>query len=228
MVSSILPQLNTQHKTATTFAYDSLRRAILEGHLAPGTMLREQDLVEWLEVSRTPIREALRRLHTEGLVDATPYRSVTVREFDVEDIREEYVLRAALEGLAAEMAVKNLTDDDIVQLEEAASSLAECLDAQELDRYLEANHTFHFMLYRLSGSKRLVSTIDMSWKKLNLYRQFAFSQPQGWDEEQNFHQELLDACRRRDAGRARQIVQGSCFDTAKFIIQSLNRATDSA
>lgn len=211
----------TQHKTATIFAYEHLKRAILSGELPPGARLREQELVEWLDISRTPIREALRNLHTEGFVELLSYKGAIVRQLDVEEIREEYTLRAALEGMAAELAVYGLSEGDIETLEALSERLEQTLDEQEEDRYLEANQAFHFGLYQLSGSKKLVKGIDDSWKKINLYRRLAYSLPGGWEEERLFHRALLDACRARDGEAARRLIQGSCLAMSEVLVTAI-------
>lgn len=217
---------STQHRTATAFAYEQLKRAILSGELPPGARLREQELVKWLDISRTPIREALRNLHTEGFVEVLSYKGAIVREFDVEEIREEYTLRAALEGLAAELAVNRLSEGDIETLEALSEQLERTLDAQDEDSYLEANQAFHFTLYQLSGSKKLVRGIDDSWKKVNLYRRLAYSLPGGWDEERDFHRTLLDACRARDGELARKLVQRSCLAMSELLVSTVQRTTE--
>lgn len=215
-----------QHKTATTFAYEQLKRAILSGELMPGARLREQELVDWLAISRTPIREALRNLHTEGFVEVLSYKGAIVREFDSEEVREEYTLRAALEGMAAELAVNRLTEGDIEALETLSDALEQALDKQDEDRYLEANRAFHFALYRLSGSRKLVKGIDDSWNKVNLYRRLAYSLPGGWEEEREFHRTLLDACRARDGESARKLVQRSCLAMSNLLVSTIQRSTD--
>lgn len=221
---SELPPLQVQHQTATSFAYQQLKDAILRGQLVPGTRLREQELVSWLDVSRTPIREALGKLHTEGFIEVLSYKGAMVRQLDVDEIHEEYTLRAALEGLAAELAVQHLSAQGLEQLEQLALRLEQSLDSKDSDEYLEANYAFHFFLYSLSGSTRLVSEIDASWKKVNFYRRFAYALPGGWEDERKFHCELLEACRKRDAEEARRIVQRSCLEMSKSLVETVRAA----
>jgi DNA-binding GntR family transcriptional regulator len=220
-----LPALDKQRQTTTSFAYEQLLRAILEGHLPPGSRLREQELVDWLGISRTPVREALRRLHAEGLVEILSYKGAVVRPLDPDEVREEYVLRAALEGMATELAVQRMSDTDLERLEQLAADLERALDAQDAEEYLETNFTFHFTLYALSGSTRLMAGIDASWKKDNLYRRVAYTLPGGWDEERKFHRDLMAACRARDAEQARRLVQRSCLEFSQMLVKTIRSAS---
>ena len=110
-------------KTANSVVYESLRQQIFEGNIYPGSWLREQDLVEAFNVSRTPIREALRRLESEGLVESVPFRGVKVVSLKPEDIWEEYMVRIALESLAFELAVSNMSDETIHLIEQMVQEM---------------------------------------------------------------------------------------------------------
>jgi DNA-binding GntR family transcriptional regulator len=221
----MLPPLETKHKTANSYAYDSLRRAIWDGQMPPGTHLNEQELVAWLDISRTPIREALRRLEAEGLVQVAPYRGAVVVIPSAEDIREEYTVRAALEGLAAELAVRRMTDLDIGELQVLTQQIESLLGQGSIDAFLDINYRFHIRLYTLSGSRRLVSMIDSSWQMMNFYRRFYFAQSEAIQVEETFHEMLLAACRQREAEKARQIVQNSCLEAAEFMVKAIERHT---
>lgn len=227
MAVTDLPVLEAHRQTSTAFAYGQLKRAILDGHLAPGARLREQELVDWLSVSRTPVREALRKLHAEGLVEILSYKGAMVRPLDADEVREEYILRAALEGMAAELAVQNLLPDDLQRLEELALHLEQALGAQNAEQYLKANFAFHSALYALSGSSSLMAGIDAAWEKDNMYRRVAYALPGGWDEELRFHRALIAACRSRDANEARRLVQRSCLDFSDMLILAIQAADSS-
>src|SRR3989440_12330811 len=97
----------------------ALEEAIVAGEIAPGTVLRQEQLSEQFQVSRTPIREALRRLAALGLVDFVPNRGVRVRTLSREELHEAFLVRAELEGLATELAATRMTEQDLEELEEA-------------------------------------------------------------------------------------------------------------
>jgi len=206
----------TVRSTSNNYAFDALRSEILSGQLLPGNWLREQDLVERLGISRTPIREALRQLGTEGLVEIVPYRGAKIFVPDIEDVREEYTLRAALEGFAAELAIAHITDEDIAELQILADEAERLLDQGSFVSYLKVNRSFHMKLYGLSGSRRILTMIEASWEKDNLYRRFFYAQPTGLEDEKACHRALLQACRLRDREQIRRVMQEACLESVRL------------
>ena len=205
-------------KTANSIVYETLRQQIFQGDIFPGSWLREQDLVEEFNVSRTPIREALRRLESEGLVESVPFRGVKVVSLNPEDIWEEYTIRIALESLAFEIAVSNISSEDIQTIEKMVIEMEMLLDKIKLDSFLEINRVFHLTLYNLSGSRRLVSMIESSWNRENLYRlKFLMTFPTALDMEKEIHREMLGACRRRDGQAARNLIRKSLIEGATLL-----------
>ncbi len=139
-----------------------IEEAIVSGELEPGTVLRQEQLSEQFNVSRTPIREALRRLAALGLVSFVPNRGVRVRTISREDLHEAFMVRAELEGLASEVAASKMTPEDLVELEEAErrfSHISQELRAREpgearrsiMGDWVRANHAFHDVIYRVAG-----------------------------------------------------------------------------
>jgi DNA-binding GntR family transcriptional regulator len=150
--------------TDTTKADDLalvIEEAIVSGELAPGMVLRQEQLSERFQVSRTPVREALRRLAALGLVSFEPNRGVRVRTLSREELYEAFLVRAELESLATEVAAEKITEAGLVQLEAAElrfSRLSEELRAREPGEerrtitadWVEANHAFHDVIYRVA------------------------------------------------------------------------------
>ena len=138
----------------------ALEEAIVSGEIPPGSVLRQEHLSEQFGVSRTPVREALRRLTALGLVTFEPNRGVRVRELSLEEIREAFMVRAELESLATEIAARNMTDDDLTELERAERRFSRATRAlvemshdgrQDLAiarDWLQLNHSFHDVIYR--------------------------------------------------------------------------------
>jgi DNA-binding GntR family transcriptional regulator len=141
-----------------------LEDEIVGGAIEPGTVLRQEQLSERFEVSRTPVREALRRLAALGLVSFEPNRGVRVRAVEVEDIREAFLVRAELEALATDVATPRMTAADLAALdaaEQAFSQLTvavreqiragEVRDAELFADWMRANHSFHDVIYRVAA-----------------------------------------------------------------------------
>jgi DNA-binding GntR family transcriptional regulator len=139
-----------------------IEEAIVSGELAPGTVLRQEQLSEQFNVSRTPVREALRRLAALGLVSFVPNRGVRVRTISRDDLHEAFLVRAELEGLATEIAATKMTPDDLVELDTAERRFAEIskeLRAKEpgeerraiMGEWVRRNHAFHDVIYRVAA-----------------------------------------------------------------------------
>jgi len=205
------------NKTANSVVYETLRGQILEGLIFPGAWLREQDMVEQFNVSRTPIREALRRLESEELIEIVPYRGARVPTLSPDDFREDYTVRAALEGFAIELAVSQISDEMLEVLVKMSEHMDELLDEGNLKAFLEVNRQFHMTMYKESGSPRLVSLIASSWDKENLYRIVFLSQPAALEIEKAIHRDMLEACRQQDGERARKITQDGLMQAATLM-----------
>ena len=150
--------------TLTTKADDIalvIEEAIVSGELAPGTVLRQEQLSEQFEVSRTPIREALRKLAALGLVSFEPNRGVRVRTITREELREAFLIQAELEGLATEVAAARITEEALEELDEAQMRfhrLTNDMRAREPGRdrrsltadWVRANHAFHDVIYAVA------------------------------------------------------------------------------
>jgi DNA-binding GntR family transcriptional regulator len=140
-----------------------IEEAIVSGELAPGAVLRQEQLSERFRVSRTPVREALRRLAALGLVSFEPNRGVRVRTISRDELREAFLVRAELEGLATELAVPRFTEDGLAALvvaENRFHRLTQALRGREPGRdrrrltaeWVRANHRFHDVIYRVAAA----------------------------------------------------------------------------
>jgi DNA-binding GntR family transcriptional regulator len=139
-----------------------IEEAIVSGELAPGTVLRQEQLSEQFKVSRTPVREALRRLAALGLVSFVPNRGVRVRTISREELHEAFMVRAELEGLATEVAATRFTPEDLAELDAAErrfSGISQQLRGLEpgddrrsiMGDWVRANHAFHDVIYRVAA-----------------------------------------------------------------------------
>ena len=149
----------TDHGTKADDLALALEEAIVSGEIPPGSVLRQEHLSEQFQVSRTPVREALRRLAALGLVTFEPNRGVRVRMLSLDELREAFLVRAELEGLATEIATPKMTADDLAALRHAEGRFSEATRAlvemshagqQDLElarEWLHANHAFHDVIY---------------------------------------------------------------------------------
>jgi DNA-binding GntR family transcriptional regulator len=201
--------------------YDSLTKAIGTGEIHPGERLSEQGLAEWLQVSRTPIREALAALASDGLIEVIPHKGAVVKTMHPDDIKEEYIVRAALESLAVELGVAQVPADVLDELDRLTDEMHELLRQDDVHGFLDRNRELHLRLYSFCGSARLLSLIESAWDKENFMRRFYYTLDHGPEEEEDMHHELLARYRRRDAAGARDLVKDSLLRTGAALAEQL-------
>lgn len=181
-----------------------LRQQIREGTLAAGTRLRQSEVAKRLGVSTTPVREAFALLQADGLVQVDRHRGAVVYEPSVEDLREFYEIREALEALAISLALPHLTDQHLDQLEALIAEMRTCKDDQ---RWLELNDLFHISLYEASGRKRLCSIISGLRDSSRVYIHMFVAHGAKGERADDEHAAILNACRSRDRIAAMEAVK---------------------
>ncbi len=194
-------------RTAHEFVKDSLRRAILRGDLSGGSRLIQADLATMLNVSTTPVREALRDLATEGLITLDRHRGGVVRELNWQEMEEIRLIRHQLEPLAVRLVVENITDEELA--EARASARARMAKERDLGNWVELNTQFHLVFHDSTGVTRLASILKGFEEASTVY----VAQAQRWHPEirrraDDEHQALIEAFRARDAERAAAVMQG--------------------
>lgn len=152
----IVDAARREYSTAQEFILEAMREAILVNIFEPGTRLRQEELAEIFGTSRIPVREALRALEYEGLVQSEPHRGFAVTAVDPDDVDEVYELRVLLEGEAVRLAIPLLTVEDMHELEALFSELSNATDP---DEQLAARERFYLRLFSFAGRPRLLSLI---------------------------------------------------------------------
>lgn len=184
-----------------------LRAAILSGELPPGSTLGEVALGSRLGISRTPIREALVVLQTEGLVDMAPNRTAMVRSFNAHDLHEMHSLRAVLEGHAASLAAVRLTDVELSELKASCRRFRELRrETEHLPRLVDENFVFHDIIIRAAGSTRLDAMIRNVSAVPLIYRSYMTYSEANRTTAWNHHVEIFDALLARDSDAAAQAM----------------------
>ena len=179
----------------------SLRKMINNGSLPDGSRLVERDLASQFAVSRVPMREAIRLLEQEGMVDIFRNRGAVVRTLSVEDIAEIYELRALLEGEAIFNSVQNMDAETLARAELTHTLLG---NAEDVDRQGELNREFHGLLYRGCQNKRLLAMIDELRNQIERYEHFQHRLLSATQAFQHEHELILNACREGNAEAAWQ------------------------
>jgi DNA-binding GntR family transcriptional regulator len=181
-------------------AYRYLRTAIQSGQLKPGDRLREVELASVIGLSRTPIREALAKLESEGLVLHDATRGIVVAQLDYSMVTELYFMREVLEGTAARLTAQHASEVEISILEDLCQQYATSLDDQaKLD---VSNRQFHDTLYRCSHNRYLVNMLTVLHDALSLLGSTTLGSPERAAETLKEHESIVAAIRNRDADGA--------------------------
>lgn len=201
------------HKQIRDKVADRLRVMISQGELRGGEWLRQGRLSETLGISYTPIREALKQLEAEGLVEHVPYRGVRVVTFSVNDVLDIYSMRSVLEGLAAGSAATRLTDDQLVELRSLHEQMAALSGPQHLEQVRELNRRFHLLIIEASERRYLVRTLNTIWTWFPTMLWSQFVPPESTAEshrERNDNEEhaaLVEALEARDPVASERLMR---------------------
>lgn len=198
---------------------DTLRRAILRGELAPGQKLDQNTIARRLNVSRSPVREALKTLAAEGLVEMQPHRTATVTQLSLEELQEVYEIRLVLEALACRLAAPKMDEARVVQLE----ALLEAMDeAHSRSEWLDYNNEFHAKIYEAADRPRLLAMIAGLRNAVAPYlRQYIISEEHRRQSRQE-HGALVEACRNRDGAWAEEVVKKHISTSGEFMLHFLS------
>ncbi|MFI7125002.1 GntR family transcriptional regulator [Nonomuraea sp. NPDC050153] len=195
-------QARRRPPTAQQFVLGEIRSAITTGRLRPGAPIRQDALAEELEVSRVPLREALKTLQGEGLVRYEAHRGYFVETLSLDDLREVYRIRELLEEEAVRRAVERLTDADLARLESAQDEVERAAAAGDVLAMATANRLFHMALFDCAGMPRLVRLIRTLWDTTDAYRSMYYGDAGNRERVVKEHRATLDALRRRAADEA--------------------------
>lgn len=187
--------------------YNYLRSAIVNEKLKPGDRIVERKIAEKLKVSRTPIREAIRKLEQDGLVSHLPQRGVVVKSLTAKDVWELYTIRSVLEGLAARLATERISPEEIDQLEIIFSQMEKALGADERDFFDELHRNFHRQIVKAAQSPRLEQMVSSMAEYMIIFSRVGYDAPGRRREAISEHRTLLDAIKNGQVEQAEQIAK---------------------
>ncbi|WP_257347465.1 GntR family transcriptional regulator [Pseudalkalibacillus decolorationis] len=212
-------------------AYNYIKDAIVIGKYEPGMRLTEESLANELQLSRTPIREAIKQLESDGLIVPLK-RGVSVRNFTKEDIKQIYDLRTLLEGYSASQAAINRTEEDITEMEAANVSFEKALenyeenDMNSIKEIARVNHQFHDAVVRASRNPHLHFHISKVVVVPLVYRSFYWYNLTQLQRSLEFHRTILTAVRRQDPERARIAMHEHIYQGRDHVMNHLDDIKD--
>ncbi len=211
---------------------EQLRAAISEGRLRPGEWLRQERLARELGVSHMPVREALKQLAAEGLIEYLPYRGMRVVEFTPEDIEDIYAVRAALEARAARAAAGRLTPEQIAELRELVAAMQASQAPDQIEQNRVLNRRFHQLIYQASGRAYLTRALSQMWAWfptmfLSTYPVTARTPLAGREADVDEHVAITEALAAGDADLAERLVYDHVLHAGQQLVAML-RSSESA
>lgn len=217
-------EFDLNHQTMHESAAGRIRELILTRRLEPGERLTQSRLAEQLGISRTPVREALQKLASEGLVTFSPYKGATVAEFSPSELDDIYSVRIALEGYCAHLAALQITDKQLERLDALFAQMMQEYERGDRWQLLTVNREFYAVLYAIPNRPRLY---DLTMKYLdmaNLYRRMALAQESYFRRIIEGHEELLASLRERDAEGVERVLRVQMEEIHEMLQEVIHKA----
>ncbi len=215
-----LSKLNLdEYKPLRDVVFENLREAIVEGKLSPGQRLMEVQLADQLGVSRTPVREAIRKLELEGLVIMLPRKGAYVANMSLKDVIDVLEIRASLEGLAAYLAAERMTDEDILKLEKIAEDFDQGKENEDLETLLKKDVEFHECIFKATNNKRLHQLINSLWEQVYRFRVSYISDYESTVNITKEHKLILEAIKSGDSELAKKYAKEHIEKAEQFMME---------
>ncbi len=197
-----------------------LRQMIVDAELQPGEKIVEQALCERFGVSRTPLREALKVLAAEGLVELLPRRGAVVARITAAEIEELFPVMGALEALAGKLAVSRIGDREIEKLTKIHDKMMASFAKRDEKNYIRANREIHEYIFDIAKNGTLTSLYNQMLGKIHMVRFLARKSPAHWEQAVRDHEDIIEAIKRRDAEALGEILYLHMVGTAAEIARA--------
>ena len=215
------PIVLNSYKPLREVVCETLRQAIRDGVFNRAT-INGSAFGRRIRVSRTPVREAIRKLELEGFVVMIPHRGTYVADISLKDVTQVFEIRSALEELAAQLAAERITPDEIEFLERMLVEIGTFMEEKNMDKVVEADINFHEVLYKASRNERLVEIIHNLREQTLRFRTMSMNQPgrlvKTWEE----HRLLVEAIADRNPAQAREIARIHMEHSEQALLKGMN------
>ena len=220
-MSAVLKVNTEEYMPLRDVVFNTLRQAIIEGELKPGERLLEIQLADRLGVSRTPIREAIRKLELEGLVVMTPRHGATVAGITSKNLKDVLEIRGALEELAIELACQRMSDEQAEELRQVNRAFNEILDTDDALALANRDEEFHDCIYNATGNPRLQQILANLREQMYRYRLVYIKDKDKRQVLASEHEKILDAVVNRRITEARQAIREHIDNQVLTILDSI-------
>ena len=201
--------------------FKTLREAIVTGELKPGERLMEIKLANEMGVSRTPVREAIRKLEQEGLVHLTARKGAEVAPINAKDLKEVLEIRKALEGLACQMACQNATSEDLMKLEDYNQDISKAIEDNDIEKIARLDVRFHEQICILSGNTQLIQILSRLKEHLYRYRLEYIADIKNKNTIIEEHSRIIQDMIKKNEKAVRKDIEHHIEMQEKYILNSL-------
>ena len=223
MLSNQLKQSETS-KPIREIAYETLKDAIIKGELPAGTRIVETEYAERLHISRTPLREALRKLERDGLVEYIIRRGVIVRAFTIDDVNEIYTMRNALEMLTLPAIIENATEDDILVLRDLLTQMDKLVEERDVVALSPLARKFHSQITSISNMTRIVRVIESQDQYIVRFSALAIAEEERINVAHQEHYEMLNYIEQRDLPNFEKLTRHHIERSKENCLRALNKS----
>ena len=210
-----------RHQTLREKILETIREAILKGDLKPGEKVAEPELAEQFGISRTPIREAFRQLESEGYLTVVPRKGAVVAALSERDVQEYYEVKSILEGYAAELAAKNLSEKELAKLEAINEHLKKLATAGDVKTFYKIHNDFHETFLKAADNIKLYELIKQLGMKFSRMRMASLSVDGRMAISVSEHDKLLEAFRQHDGKAAEALVKKTAAIGGHVLLESM-------
>lgn len=216
---ALTEQAGSQNLHEATF--QTLKSLLVEGKISPGSKLNERELAERLNVSRTPIREAIRRLAADGLVELIANRGAIAVQLSIDDVIHTFDVIAELEGYSGELAAKNISDSTLSELEALQYEMMASYARRDLSSYYKLNLRIHRLINQAANNPVLATLFSQVNSRIEALRFRSNQDGVKWEKAVEEHQEMLDALKARDSARMRKVMITHVTNKRDVVVQLL-------
>ena len=211
-----IPRTNLHEQVA-----NRLRQMLVEGRIAPGAKLNERELCEVLEVSRTPLREAIKMLAAEGLVELLPNRGAIAVELTEQDVRQTFELMAGLEGYSGELAAQRITDAELAEIRAMHFEMMAAFTRRDLSNYYRLNALIHGAINAAAKNPVLTATYERINARLQALRFRSNQDEEKWQTAMREHEKMIEALAARDPAAMRAVLISHLNNKLNVVLEQL-------
>lgn len=194
-------------KSLNQIIYEDLKGKILRGDIAPATRLQEDRLAKTYQTSRTPVRDALRKLDQENVLKKLDYGGYLINELTLDEIEEIFELRAVIESYAAFLATSRISEAEIEKMEEILEDSRSAIKKEDFESFIELNTDFHALLYKASRGKHVLRILQGLWDYFYRHRKTIFTKKSNLEDSLRGHERMLQTMKSGDAEGVEKLVR---------------------